>query len=199
MRSAVSAGASRVQEVRGRPGEGDLARAVRAVRAGAREADERAPREPPQLVGQERRVGGDEADARALAARGRLARERAPDRPAAQHEAFREPEVREHEHADDVLADDARGRADAGRVAERLHADAGADLALGDGAAARVVERACDQLVAGLGAVAQVAPRRRIALADDGDDARRRAPSRLARRQHVRRAVVDGADVRACR
>ena len=122
-------------------------------------------------------------------------RQIAPDGPAAEHESFGEPEVREHEHAQSVVADDARGRTDAAGVAEGLHADAGADLALADRPGGGGVERACDERVVGLRPRAHVAPLGRVALADDGDDHVVAADARLARGQRVRHAGVHCTDV----
>ena len=60
----------------------------------------------------------------------------------------------------------------------------------------RAPSSACgDQRLVGLGALAHVAPGRRVALADDGDDHVVAPDARLARRQHARRARIDGADV----
>ena len=152
------AGGVALEQVLRRPGDRDLARAVRGEAAQARQAQEGAARDALEVGGDERRVGRDEARARALARHGGLL-ERAARLVAADREALRPAEVREHEHAQRVAAGAPRRGADAGRVAEALHAHAGADLPLGDRPGRGAVERTRHERVVGLGAVAHVAPR----------------------------------------
>ena len=87
--------------------DGDLARALGAVGADARQPQQRAQRQPAQLLRRQRRVGGADGDARAV----RLAPvRRRPELEPGHVEVVAVAEVAEQQHADVVLADDAARR-----------------------------------------------------------------------------------------
>ena len=102
----------------GREGQEDLAAAVVGDRADPREAEAGAARDPLERGGPDRRVGRDDGDA-APARLGQLvAGEQAADGDAGDRQLPRRAEVRQHEHADEVLADPSARRADPALPAE---------------------------------------------------------------------------------
>ena len=178
-------------------GDEDLAAAVVRDRAGAREPEARAARDPLQLLGAQLRVDGDDHDAAAGGARAAAARRRvgqqAPDRYAvdAQSVARR--------------SSPARGRRAVAPAATRLDVPmpplkskhvmpgAGADGALGHDGARRVGQRA--GRVAGLHLHdARLAEPAVVALGDDRDDDVLQADGRVGRHRGGYGAVEHAAD-----
>ena len=138
-RGAIDAERSRSSRLdrRRREREEDLAAPVVGDRAGPREAEPRAPREPLELRRLERRVGRDDRDAAAgRGPRVDAVADRREHRHAVDPQVAGGAEVREHEHADRRvdLGDEPAGRPDPALPAERDHPGPRADTPLIDGA-----------------------------------------------------------------
>ena len=199
----VAVGHVRSRRLSARPTPGrrerdeDLAAAVMADRAAAREPEARPPSDPLELVRRERSVDRDDGDAAPGLGASRLGRlaEQIAHRDAVHDEARRRVEVREDEDAHGATdrRSDPAGRPDPGLVALRHHPGPAADRTLGDGSVRRVGDgpthvRGLDLDDASLGEPAVVA------LADDGDDEVFRADPRIGSDRDLDRAVVDASD-----
>ncbi len=183
------------------PGRGerdeDLAAAVMADRAAAREPEAGPPSDPLELVRREWSVDRDDCDAASglgASCLGGLA-EQIAHRDAVHDEARWRVEVRENEDAHcatDRWRDPAR-RPDPGLVALRHHPGPAANRTLGDGSARRLGDRSTDVGRLDLDDASLGEPAV-VALTHDGDDEVLRADARIGSDGDLDRAVVDAAD-----
>src|SRR4051794_5333282 len=114
----------------------DLATAVAGGGTGARQAEAGAPSQAFALRGKDRCVGGDHDDATsfwcfALTTAASLGKPPA-DRRAVDGQSFERAEVRQHQRAEHMAIDDARGRADASLPPQAGHPGSGTDGATGE-------------------------------------------------------------------